>query len=312
MDQRPKEFGLTHLRAFRECVRQMSYSGAARTLGVSQPAVWQQIRGLENSLGAALFEKQGRSLALTDAGRVLLEHVTELLGAADSLVENFQAACDGSARSLVIVGTSGVLTEDIAGTVTRFKRGNPELRLRLVSHVGEGTINLLLGGDADFAILPSASELVDHSNRLQSEVIRHRVWVAAFPEEHPLQSRRSLRLRDVLEYPLVIPERGSGWRRFLDDQLRQQAVMDKVQVAIEVSLTVAMRRYVSLGWGVAVLPLSNEFVDWPGIKLVPLEDELPAESILVHYRRSDHQRPVARRFLEFLREERDGVATSGG
>ncbi|MES2793677.1 MAG: LysR family transcriptional regulator [Planctomycetota bacterium] len=301
--RRHKELGLGQLRAFRECVRRQSFSAAARELGISQPAVWQQIRALERLLAVTLFEKRGRELALTDDGRILLDHVAELLGAADSLRDNFRASREGVAKKLVVIGTSGVLTEDLAEAITAFRQECPDLQLKLVTHVGSRTLDMLLGGDADLAIVPAGTEVVGYGQLLASEVVRERRWVVALATGHPLCRRREVGLADIVQHPLIIPEQGSGWRQFLDEQLRVRGYADQVHLALEASMTVAMRRYVALGWGVALLPLSQQAMDMPGVTILPLSDTMPTEPIVALYRRGATHRPLARSFLEFLRKE---------
>ncbi len=300
--RRYKELAFGQLRAFHECVRQRSYSGAARELGLSQPAVWQQVHALELFLDATLFEKQGRSLELTEDGRLLLDHVAQLLGAADSLRDHFSAARKGVPQTLVVIGTSGVLTEDLADPITQFAKHHRDLQIKLVTHVGPRTIDMLLGGSADLAIVPEGTDVVGYRQLLASEIVRNRTWVAAMTSDHALSRKRKIRLADVVRYPLILPEQGSGWRTFLDEQFRVRGLAEKIEVAMEASLTLAMRRYVALGWGVALLPLSTGAMDISGVKTIPLADEIPKEPIVALYRRGANHRPLAMHFLEFLRK----------
>lgn len=70
---RYKEMHLGQLRAFSECVQQRSYSAAARAMGMSHSAVWQQVRALERLCGVTLLQRQGRQLRPTEDGRLFLE-----------------------------------------------------------------------------------------------------------------------------------------------------------------------------------------------------------------------------------------------
>src|SRR5262245_27742780 len=87
--QRYKELRLAQLRAFCACVRERSFSAAARALGVSQPAVWQQVHALEREFAADLLERAGGALTPTEDGRVLLELAANVLGSVDALQDEF-------------------------------------------------------------------------------------------------------------------------------------------------------------------------------------------------------------------------------
>ncbi|MEM6267433.1 MAG: LysR family transcriptional regulator [Pseudomonadota bacterium] len=92
---------LHHLRLFRAVARKGSLTGAARSLNISQSAVSTQIKTLEAALGHDLFERVGRSLQLTEAGRIALDHADEIFRAADHLTATLEAA-EGQRRVLRI------------------------------------------------------------------------------------------------------------------------------------------------------------------------------------------------------------------
>ena len=297
---RHKELGLSQLRAFRECVRQKSFSAAARALGLSQPAVWQQVRALERALGVSLFQRHGREWAPTEDGRILLDQAAPLLGAADSLREAFRERQAESPRSLLVIGTPGVVAEDLARPAADYIRKHPNVRLSLVNHSGPRTLDLLLAGDADLAILPAGTDIVAHRQFLTAEPISSRNWVLAMPAEHPLTRKRKIALADVTRFPLILPEAGSGWRRQLEDAFRSAGVLERVQTALEASMTLAVRRFVALGVGLALLPLPAEAINLPGVVVRPIDDFLPPEQVVALWRRGSPLRPHVRTAVDFV------------
>ena len=76
---------LHHLRLFRAVARNGTLTGAARALNISQSAVSIQIKALEATLGHDLFERRGRNLIISEAGRIALDHADEIFRAADNL-----------------------------------------------------------------------------------------------------------------------------------------------------------------------------------------------------------------------------------
>jgi DNA-binding transcriptional LysR family regulator len=122
------------------------------------------------------------------------------------------------------------------------------------------------------------------------------------PEGHPLARKRRLGLADLVRYPLILPEQGSGWRQQLDDVFRAAGLLSRVRVALEVSMTLAVRRFVSLGGGIAVLPLPTDAIAFPGVTMRPLVNLLPREQVVALWRRGSPPRPQARVFIDFVRE----------
>lgn len=303
LTRRFKELRLEQLRAFIECARRRSYSAAARALHRSQPAVWQQVHALERDLGVPLLRRRGRECTLTEDGGVLLEMAADLLGSVDSLRERFAGRRQEIARPLVVIGTPGIVTEELARPVVRFCRRFPEVQLTLLNYAGLRTLDLLLSGEADLAVLPLASEVAGQRQLLEVEPVHERPWVLAAPPGHKLLRQRRLTLADLTGYPLILPEVGSNWRVRLDDRFRAAGLLERVRVACQVSLTLAARRYVSLGLGVALLPLPRAGLKFARLATRPLGDLLPAEPIVMVWRRGARPRPPARQFADCVLAE---------
>jgi len=301
--RRFKELRLDQLRAFCECVRQRSFSAAARALQRSQPAVWQQVRALERQLGTDLLRRRGREIEPSEDGQVLLEIAADILGRVDALQDTFQERRGKVARHLVVIGSPGVVAEELARPVVEFCRQHAQVRLTLLSHAGLRTLDLLLAGEVDLAVLPLASEVAGQWQLLTTEPLCDRPWVLVLPQRHPLAAKRRLNLADIARQPLILPERESNWRRSVDDLFRAAGLLDRVRVVLEVSQTLAARRYVGLGLGVALLPLPREGMTLPRLTTRPLDDFLPPEEIVLVWRRGATARPQARAFADFVREQ---------
>lgn len=298
---RYKELNLGQLRAFAACVRSESYSAAARALNMSQPAVWQQVRALERSVGAELLRKRGRSLATTEDGDLFLELASSVLGSVDSLQEAFAERRRQAPRSLVVIGSPGVLTEELPRPVAAFCRKYPALRLRMLSRAGPGTLDMLISGDADLAVLPLGSEVADQARFLVTEPLCRRRWVAAIPKGHPLCRKRLLGLGDLARHSLILPEQYSNWRQRIDELFRAAGLLDEVRVLLEASTTLAARRYVSVGAGIALLALPRAGWEVPGVVTRSLDRFLGPEEIVLVWRRGAKPSPQARLFADFLK-----------
>jgi len=98
---------LHHLRLFRAVAREGTLTAAARALNISQSAVSTQIKALETDLGHDLFERRGRNLVLTEAGRIALDHADQIFRAAEQLTATFRAA--GGQRKVLRIGALATL-----------------------------------------------------------------------------------------------------------------------------------------------------------------------------------------------------------
>ncbi|MDR6288501.1 DNA-binding transcriptional LysR family regulator [Inquilinus ginsengisoli] len=118
---------LNALRAFRAAARHRSFRGAAEALNVTQSAVAQQVRGLEQALGARLFERQARGLALTAAGEALLQPVDQ----AFRLIADAAARIAHQAEVLTLSTTPSFISRWLVPRLDGFTRGHPGIDVRL-------------------------------------------------------------------------------------------------------------------------------------------------------------------------------------
>ncbi|MEL6980156.1 MAG: LysR family transcriptional regulator [Pseudomonadota bacterium] len=124
---------LTWFRAFEAAARRLSFTAAAEELGLTQSAVSQQVRALEQRLGAALFLRKARGIALTDDGRRLLPQVAAALQTLAAATHAFDA---GPARDLLTIATSVSVAQHIlAPRIADFRAAHSGLRIRILSAI---------------------------------------------------------------------------------------------------------------------------------------------------------------------------------
>jgi len=181
---------LRHLSSFVAVAEEGSFTRAARRLYVSQPALSQRIRKLEDELGARLFERRGRDVELTEAGRALLEGAYGMERAIEAARE---AAGVGTGRlrvGFVEYANHAVLPEVLGA----FRRLRPDAELEYREGSTAEQVGALREGEIDvgFVGLP----LEDSSGLLLQRVARV-VLMAALPEGHRLATRRAVSLADL-------------------------------------------------------------------------------------------------------------------
>lgn len=295
-----KQVRVRQLRAFCACVRERSYTAAARAVGTSQPAVWEQVRGLERRLGATLLLRRGRELVPTENGLALLDLAAGVVAGMDSLEERFAERRAGVVRGLALAAATSLAVEELADAVAAFAAGRPAVCPAVLAVPNDRVLELVAAGEADLGVV-QFGRMDAPSPLLTTELLYHRPWSLVAPAGHPLLRRRKLALADLAGPPLVLEGAGLPWRRLVDEAFRAAGLLERVRVAAEVNNALAARRLVGLGLGLTVLPRPAAGLDVPGTATRPLGDLFPPENVVGLWRRGATPRPVAREFADFVR-----------
>lgn len=144
-----RRLNLRHLGYFRAVAHEGNLTRAAASIGVSQSALSLQIRALEARLGHALFDRVGRALRLTEAGRIALDRADAIHATAEDLV----AALDGAGRATLRVGALATLSRNFQLAFLRPLLGRPDLRLSLRSGGAAALLAELRALDLDVVLL---------------------------------------------------------------------------------------------------------------------------------------------------------------
>ena len=239
---------LHHLRLFRAVARDGTLTGAARALNISQSAVSTQIKALEASLGHDLFERRGRTLVLSEAGRIALDHAEEIFRAAETLESTLKRS--GARRRALRIGALATLSRNfqIAFLAPLLGRDDVEVILR------SGTQDMLLRGLEAQALDIVLTNLVPPrdaaSPYLVHPVDEQPVSLVGTPERAPQGHADIAAIRGSA--PLVLPTPETSIRAGLD------ALLDRLQIvpriAAEADDMAMLRLLARADAGVAVIP----------------------------------------------------------
>ncbi|MBU7596850.1 LysR family transcriptional regulator [Streptomyces sp. P38-E01] len=141
-----------HLRVLRAVVRAGSYSGAARELGCTQPAVSQQMKALEQSVGTPLLVRIGREARPTDAGEALMRHAAGVLAGLAAAEEEVAAIAGLRAGRVRLVSFPSGSSTLVPTAVARLRSGHPGTRVSLVEAEPPRSVEMLRAGEADIAL----------------------------------------------------------------------------------------------------------------------------------------------------------------
>ena len=188
---------LQQIRCFCAALELGSFTAAAETLRVSQPAVAEQIRKLEQALGTDLFVRAGRGVVATDAGRAFAEHAAQSLRALDDAAESvgeLTALRRGTVAIGIFGGPSAWRVDEL---VTAFLRRHPAVSVRLVGRNSSAVVERVRRGDleAGVVVLPVDDEKLDVRPIVRDEVL----YVSASQE----RTREAATIERLAATPLV-------------------------------------------------------------------------------------------------------------
>lgn len=235
------------LRIFKTIVEVGSFTGAGEHLDLSQPAISQQMRALEEQVGVPLLVRAGRSTRPTPAGEVLLQCARQVL----EKIEEVQRvlAEHGGGAGVVRVGTpEPACNYLLPPVVAELKRRIPRADLRIVSGHPPDTLARLHAGEVDVAFLP----LPIDSERVRIVDVGQDELVAIVPPGHAWAGRSLVTARDFEEESLILYDRQSPITDRTLACLLDEGVFPRV--AAEIDHLEALKDLVRMGVGVAVVP----------------------------------------------------------
>lgn len=238
---------LHQLRIFTTVARLGSFSRAAEELSISQPSVSIQVADLERSLGVDLFEKLGKRIYLTEAGRILDEYARRMLG----LAEEARIALEdikGLHRGRLMVGaTTTPGTYILPRVIAAFQERHPQVAVVLEIADAKRIQERLLRNEIDLGVV--GWEVTAQDLRAEPFLDDELVLVAS--PSHPLATAGRAHAKGLRDHRLILRERGSGTREALEAALREAGVA--IAPSMELGTGEAVKEAVVAGLGVTII-----------------------------------------------------------
>jgi DNA-binding transcriptional LysR family regulator len=188
------------VRYFLAAAKTLSFTRAAEACHVSQPALTTAIKKLEGQLGSPLFHREGRQVALTEFGRRMQPHLSQILEqakAAETVAKDFRLLNQVPIR-LGVMSTIGPVR--LAALLAAFEQQSPGVETAVRDGAPEALAAQLDADELDVAILNPLDGL---GGNYRAEPLYSERYVVLLPPEHPLRARNALALRDLSEQPYV-------------------------------------------------------------------------------------------------------------
>ena len=236
------------LQIFKTIVEVGSFTGAGEQLGISQSAISQQIRALEEELGVALLVRLGRSTRMTPAGEAFLRCARQVLDKLDETRRFLDEHARGRA-GVVRIGTPEPPCNYLLPEVlVELKRRFPKIDARVTSGHTAATMSRLVGGELDVALLPLPVE----AEKLRVVEVGRDELVAVVPPDHAWATLPFVTARDFEQEPLLVYDRASQITDLTLGFLLDEGVFPRI--AVEVDHLEAMKDLAQRRLGVAVVP----------------------------------------------------------
>ena len=234
------------LRVFREVATQASFRRAAEVLYITQPAVTQQIKALEEELGSRLFDRSGGKVRLTAAGEVLLRRADEAEAMLSRAVEEI-GSLEGEARGALRVSASTTIAQYVLPRLlAEFARQHQGVQLELESANTQRVVEAVANGEAPIGLIEGPA----HNQELVVERWLEDELVLVAPAGHEW-AEEEIALNVLGSAKLLVRERGSGTREVIEQALKRAgAPIQRLQIAMELGSTEALLACVEAGLGV--------------------------------------------------------------
>jgi len=292
---------LRQLRYFATVAEELHFGRAARRLHMTQPPLSQTIMALEEMLGAPLFERNRRGVALTAAGAALLPEARRLLEQSAGLAELVQRAATGASGRLSLAFVSSADYSVLPPTLRAYRAEYPQVEITLKEATSDLQLEDLLEGRVDAGLL--IPPLPDRARQdLDYLPVLREPLVLAAPAGLPALARaKAADLRKLAGIPLIIFPRhiSPGLYDAILSVFREAGITPEVgQEAIQMQTIVSL---VSAGMGLALVPQSVSNLRRPGVEYLSLVQNTPLVETGLAWRR-DNASPVLRGFLELMRK----------
>ena len=241
------DFTVHQLTVFRTVTQHLNYTRAAEALYLSQPAVTQQVKTLEQMLGLQLFARNGRGIMLTPAGQELLRHTEQLLALLAETAPVVNEIHTLERGSVLIGASTSAGTYVVPPLLGAFHAHYPRVRVTLMVTNRHSIEERLLAHEVDLAVM----SLIERQDRFVIEFLRPYELVVVAPPSHRLLGHSALTLHDLQQETFLLREQGSSTRLGTEQHFAQAGIF--LQASLELGSIEAIKEGVAAGLGIAVL-----------------------------------------------------------
>lgn len=265
---------IQQLRYFCAIAETNSFSRAAQLTHVAQPSLSQQIRKLEDELGVRLFDRLGRTVRLTDLGRVFLPRARSVLRELEAARGDVVARKASIGGPVCVGAIPTIAPYFLPPHLTTFSRKHPQARITVVEEITPVLLEMLRAGSVDVALV--ALPLSARGQEFKSFALTTEKLYAVLSRLHPLARRQAVSLAELRDEPFLLLRDGHCFRETAVQACKRAHL--NPQIVFESGNFTSILSMVNAGLGVSIVP-QMALEKRAGCCFVPLEDERAARTI---------------------------------
>lgn len=274
---------LRQIRYFQRVAAEMSFTRAAEVLSMAQPPLSRQIKMLEEEMGVELFQRVGRGIKLTEAGRYFLDQTDVMLKKLSETVQATQRVGRKEKRRVGIGFVPSVLYGYMPGFIRQLRALDQSIEISLVEMITLQQFEALKTGRIDIGI----GRILLSDPEIERLVLWEERLIVALPKEHDLAKCTTLSIEQLIPESLILyPARPRpSYADYVLDIFRQQGgVPEHIQEVNELQTALGL---VAAGFGLAIVPESVEGLFSKDVKYVSLTSPGCTSPIMLSWRKND-------------------------
>ena len=289
---------LESYRVFKEVAEVGNITAAAQALYISQSAVSQSIKQLENDLQTRLFSRNSRGVTLTAEGRMLYEYVRSAMGLLETGEAKLSQTRELQMGQLIIGASDTVTSQFLLPYLDSFHREHPAIHIQIISGRSHKVLGLLRSGKVDIAFASTPTDLT--SLETYPCFPTHSIFVAG--AGYPCDFDHVYSLEEMSAFPLILLERKASSRLYLERFFLQNGL--KLNPEIELGARSLLVDLAAIGFGVA--GVTEEFVtrdlERGRLRQLKTSFQIPPRSVDMCMLRDVPQTAAAERFAAFVKQ----------
>ena len=262
-----KNLNLKQLYIFQVVAHHLSFSRAAEKLYLSQPAVSQHIRQLEEYFGVKLFDRVGKQVVLTEAGAYLMEMAQQISNQVEEIHKTFNDLRNLRRGTLTVTADTAAGVYVVPPLLGWFHRAHPLVNIKLEVVNRRTVLQRVSRNETDLAVMGYPEK----SPSLVAEPFADNNLVVIASPDHPLAERNRISLQEFSKEPFLIREPGSGTRNTLEKFIANHGI--NLNITMELGNNSAIKEAVAAGLGISVVSEATIVLELKARKLTILPVE---------------------------------------
>ena len=272
---------------------ELHFTRAAEKLGISQPALSRQMRALEDKLGVRLFDRLGKKIAITEAGKILKEESDKIFSNIEFIYEQIGELQKVKRGKLVVGVMSGELSKLASLVFLELHRMHPYLQMKIIKldNIEEKVIQNEI--DIALTLLPLENE------QLKSIPLYNEELYLAVSFDHHWAKRDIVEFEEIKDIPLVLCPNNYSCRRFIDGVATSKGF--DIQPIIELNDAHSILSIVKAGIGATILPntlLASANTD--SLKVIKIVNPIISKEVAIVHHKEKYIGAAARNFIDVL------------